>query len=397
MRTWRYIRLKAQRRLKPILAHILSGFVSPLLNIALSWWVVESAGEDVWGGFVDYRLVAVLAVGIIAWGNNDWLLRAFARTPSQVGYLWRRIFVSRAILLFIALPLVLIAPLKMDEASLLFLWIVAGFVAQSFQVAVLYTRRFSVSIIADLVSYVAVFGGLIFFGETWTPDLILRYFVIGQVARAIVLAIGFRKPYLVGEFGNISFRYFYLALPFFIHYIAGMLISRVDLYCVSWMLKEDALTGRYQIFIAFLIHLQSLAGFILLPFVKNIYRLSNKSIGKVALRLFAAGVVITLLGVPAVWAVVTYGFGIVLSWKMYLWGGLMVLPIWYYSPFIYLLYKSEEQQKVVLANVGGVLVNVALNLVLIRVMELEGAILASFVGQVFMLVVVMIYARGVKE
>lgn len=392
MRTWRYIRLKAKRRLKPILGLLISSNLGPISGIFLSWLVVKLTNEGVWGGWTDWRIISTLAVATMTWGNSDWLIRAFARTPAKVGNYFRLALVSRSIFLAMALPAILLSDLPLEVGMLLFLLMVTGFFTQSLQVAVVYTHKYLPPILGEILQLGIILAGILIKGNKLSPEDILLFFALGSVGKLVVMVPFFRKPFFVGEFPSISFRYFYLALPFFLHQILGMLQSRVDLYCVSWILKDDFLTGRYQLFSGLLLQVTALAGFVLMPFTKNLLRMTAKQVFMASFKLLGLGIIITGLGLPAIWAMMEYGYGIHLPFHFYLLAGGMILPIWMYAPLIYLLFQQNGQLKVVFVNLGAVLLNIGLNLMFIQRMELQGALLASCISQWFMLGMVCAYA-----
>lgn len=388
---------KNKKRLLSIISYAASNLLLPALNFLLAWLVIHWSDRNLWGAFVEYLIFAQLAVHLMSWGNQEWLLRAFSKNPGDMGRLWRKVLVSRGILIFIAVPSVLLSGFESSTMSPLLLWIAAGFMHQSFQVWVVYYRRFFLSIAAELAAFAILFMGLWINRDNINPEIILKFFALGMAFKALTLGLAFRKQAFQGQFGSITFKYFQVALPFFLLGFSGMLQSRVDLYCVAWILEDKTLTGTYQVMIGFFIYLQAVAGFVLTPFVKNLYRLPDASLSRMAWKLLAFGVVVTAAGVPLVAWALHLLYGIELPLRFLLWGAFTVLPIYFYLPYNYLLFKNQGQQKVLLANVGGILLNIALNLSLIGSLELEGALIATAAAQVFTLLLVVWYARNSQQ
>jgi O-antigen/teichoic acid export membrane protein len=178
--------------------------------------------------------------------------------------------------------------------------------------------------------------------------------------------------------------YFGVALPFFLLGFSGMLQSRIDLYSVSLYLPAEAV-GHYQLFINLMIYLQAVANFILTPFVKGLYRLDHDAIHRISLRLLAIGIVlvpVALLGVN--WLLPSL-YAIELTPSYLLLGGLFALPVYFYLPTIYALYKADRQQSVLWVNLSGAALNLLLNLLFIPRMGALGALLATTLVQWFML------------
>jgi O-antigen/teichoic acid export membrane protein len=69
-------------------------------------------------------------------------------------------------------------------------------------------------------------------------------------------------------------------------------------------------------------------------------------------------------------------YGILLPSAFYWLGGLAALPLFYFSPIIYALYKAEKQTTVLLVNLLGIGSTLILNLILLPHLGLIGAIVA---------------------
>jgi hypothetical protein len=184
---------------------------------------------------------------------------------------------------------------------------------------------------------------------------------------------------------KIDFAYFRLALPFFLLGLSGMLASRIDLYTLSALAPKSDVAA-YQVVINLLLYIQAGANFILIPFVKTIYRLDEATIRKMAIRLFLAGCVI----IPPALILLRWLIGVVydLTYADAFWlmGGLFVLPIFGYLPIIHRLYGQNAQNFVLWVNIAGAIGNGVLNLMLIPPLGILGALTASAISQWVMLV-----------
>jgi O-antigen/teichoic acid export membrane protein len=159
-----------------------------------------------------------------------------------------------------------------------------------------------------------------------------------------------------------------------------MLQSRIDLYSVSIFLSEREV-GQYQVFINLMIYLQAIANFILMPFVKSLYRLDHDTIHRVSIRLLGLGI---LLVPPALFSVnwlLSSVYAIELSPLSLALGGLYVLPVYFYLPTIYSLYKTDRQNTVLGINIAGSALNLLLNLFLVPRLGAIGALLATTLVQ----------------
>ena len=369
---------------------------APLMNIAAAWWVIRVSGEELWGAFVDPLIITGFALHILNWGSKEFLLRAFAMRPDAIPVLWKQAFVSRGMLLFMVLPALFLAELGWEETGFLLTWIFAGYFKQSFDAPVAYNRDFGRALLVEVGAAAVLFGGLYFAGPELRLLDLLKYFALSQVLRAILFGIFYGPTYLPGPYPRVQFRYFRVAMPFFLLGFAGMLGTRTDLICVSiWM--DDASAGRYQVAINLLIWVQAGAGLLLYPFVKNIYRLPDKSLRRLSNKVFLGGILVSALAAPAIWAATRYFFHIDIGWEFHALSALFILPIYGYTVYIYLLYKHKRQQQVLLANFGGVMLNFALNMALIPEFGLTGALLGTIGSQFFIFFMVRVYARQLRQ
>lgn len=366
-----------------------------IANIAAAWWVVTESSEAVWGAFVDPMLFAAISIHILSWGNKEFLLRAFALRPDAIGTLWKQALVSRGALLFIVLPALFLTQWDISTVGMLMAWVMAGYIRHSFDVVVLYQRNFGTALLVELGATAILATGLFIYRNELAVESLVMVFTGSQIFRALAFMLIYGKAFLFGPYPQIQFRYFNAALPFFLLGFVGMLSTRTDLICVSfWM--EDEMVGRYQVLINFLIYLQVGAGLLLYPYAKNIYRLPDRSLFKLARRMVLPGTGATLLGVPLVMFGLDWFFGIDLELKFWLAATFFVIPIYLYSTYVYLLFKHKAQQQVLLANAGAAVLNLGLNILLIPDFGIWGALLGSAAAQWFTLLMLVLYARRFK-
>jgi O-antigen/teichoic acid export membrane protein len=371
-----WFRGKTRRRIGTILLNSLHSLLQPVLNIAVSFIVVRRADEALWGAFVAVLIVVQLLLHVIAWGNKDYLLRAFSRTPAKIRTLWQTNISTRAVFLLLTLPLL---TLFYDQlAGALLLWVVAAFIASSFDVLVIYQRRFLIALFVEALATGFVVFALVT-ADALTVPYILWAFALGATLKAALWLLIFRHM-LKGLRPRFEARYFDHAATFFLLGFSGMLGSRIDLYTVSALLDEQS-TGRYQIFINLMLYLQAMAQFIMLPFVKSVYRLDDGAIQHMMMLLFRGGVFIIPFALVAAHRLFIWVYDIHYDLMFMLLGGLFVLPIYAYLPLIYRLYKRNEQGAVLRKNLIGAGANLGLNLLLLPVWGLHGALFSSALMQ----------------
>jgi O-antigen/teichoic acid export membrane protein len=379
-----------RRRLSLVITNSLNSLLLPLFNVLISLWVVRLASVDLWGAFVELLIVAQLGAHVLAWGNKEYLLRAFSFDPGRVILTWRSNLLTRLALFPAFALIVMLLSWSPVQMLLLMLWTLGLMLCQSFEVLIVYRRAFVASIWIELGAIAVMLAVITVLGARLTLDGLLLLFAGVTLGKAAALALSFRQESLAATVdsvswqGRLDFSYFGAALPFFLLGFSGMLQSRIDLYSVSLFLPEREV-GQYQVFINLMIYLQAIANFVLMPFVKSLYRLDYGAIGRVSVRLLGLGV---LLAPPALLGVnwlLSRVYAIDLPPLFLLLGALYVLPVYYYLPTIYGLYKADRQNTVLWVNLSGCALNLLLSLFLVQHMGAIGALLAATLVQWFVL------------
>ncbi len=371
---------RAQRRGLAVLMHALNGLAVPLAGPLFAFLVVRFASVDTWGAFVRALIVAQLAAHIAGWGNKDFLLREFSRYPGRLAATWQKNLFTRLVLL-LALPvLLLVLGYPPARAGWLALCALGLLLDQAYDVVVLYRRAFVFALVVEAAGVALLAVPVLWLGPRLNADTLLAIFALANLAKAAVLALRFRGLATPGWAGGFDLGQLRAALPFFLLGFSGLLQSRADLYTVSVFLSERAL-GQYQVFSNLMLYGQAVAGFILLPFVKSLYRLSYQASLRLAVRLGAVGLVVLALFLPVVHLTLTWLYQLDLPLAMLLWGGLSIWPIFFYLPIIYALFKVERPAWVIALNVLGVAVSVLVNLALLPRYGLVGAAAGAAAAQ----------------
>ena len=377
---------KTRERIILIVVHAIRSLIIPVLNIGLSYLFIQLASKELWGEFVGPLIWVTLGVHICSWGNKEYLLRAFSRDPAQLHIQWQQSLGTR--ILGIIIPLAGFAVMGFSGMLLFWMsvWLLASFWYQSFDVAILYTRRFVPAIVIELAGFAIIAGGALLSGQT--PDIVLiaSLYAWAILAKALLLSLLFSKTL----FRKFRFRWkkeqIILAVPFFLIGMSGMLQSRADLYIVNLWL-EDADVAVYQVMINIFIYVQALSGLILLPFVRNLYRMKVAEILRLSRRMLRFGFLVSVAVLPMAWIVLNVLYTFQLGWPFFLCGALFFLPSFWYLPVIYVLYKKQKERTVLWINLLGVAFNVVFNLLLIGPMGILGALIATVIAQWVMLLV----------
>jgi hypothetical protein len=159
------------------------------------------------------------------------------------------------------------------------------------------------------------------------------YFAVAELVKSIVVFIYFKAKWLPVFFKNFDWNYFEVTFPFFILYFSGMLASKIDLVFVTHFFSKEEI-ARYQVLINFLLILQSLPVMILLPFVKNIYRVKAEVVKKISLRLFVSGIFISCIAVLLIKLVIQFLYGFTYDVQVFFFAWLIVLPVLLFTHYL---------------------------------------------------------------
>jgi len=363
---------KLQRRAGLVAANSLHNLLPMLLTPLVSLLVIRQTAPEVWGAFVGSMITVQLAAHVIAWGNDAYLLRDFSRNPARIPAAWQSCFRTR-LLLFGGLALLAVVAYG-ETAVWLILWGAALMLHQSCAVLITYKRDFILAAAVELSGLAVTITAVWQWGSALTPERLLHLFALVTLVKAAVL-LGRYRAIVWGGNGRFQPRYFTLALPFFLLGLGGMLNSRIDLYIINAHFSTEEV-GAYQIFTSFLLYIQALSAFILLPYVKTIYRLPYATIRKLSRSLFGLGGLIVPPAMVALYFLLSQLYGITLPAPFFWLGGLACLPVFYFSPIIYALYKAEKQTAVLAVNLLGIIGALVLNTLFLPRWGLIGAIIA---------------------
>ncbi|MEZ4775413.1 MAG: polysaccharide biosynthesis C-terminal domain-containing protein [Bacteroidia bacterium] len=374
------IRSTIWRKSRTALIFAVRNLLIPILNISISLLVIQLGSETLWGGFVNTLIWVSLTLHILSWGNKEYLLRIFSKNPSRIIQVWQENLFTRGTGLFLAAGIFLWQGFPSGTYGWILLWLMTAFIAQSWEVIVLYEKQFGLAIFTELAGFGLIAGGLFRLGGDITLIQIVYLYAISNLLKSAMLTFWFRKTGLAVFQFSLSKKHLSEAFPFFLVGLSGMLNTRIDLYMANAWLTEDKV-AVYQVMTSLFIYLQAFSGMITLPFVKNIYRLPSENIARIPYKLGGIGLVLLLAAIPATWWVLNGLYKFDLEAAFYVWGFLLAFPIYWYLPTIYLCYKHQKEGLVLGLNALGIAVNIGLNIYFIPLWDIKGALIASVIAQ----------------
>lgn len=352
---------RMRKRLGVILTNSANSLLVPLFSPVAAVLVVRMAGgPGLWGDYVRVLVVAQLVSHIVGWGNKDYVLREFARTPAARAAAWQTSFFTRLALLAVAGAALALVGFGPARGLLVALLVGALTLAQAFEVFVLYRRDFAFALGVEALSVAVQAAPILALRSALTLEALLLAVGAATLVKAGMYAWRYRAEVGTRREGHLDLGWLRRAWPFFLLGLSGLLQSRVDLYAVTAWLPRDQI-GRYQVYANLMIYLQSVAAFVLVPFVRSLYRLNDRALFALSLKLGLAGLVVVALGVPAAALALRYGYALDFAPAFWLAGALFVLPIYFYLPIIYALFKADKALWVVAANGVGLTLSLALS------------------------------------
>lgn len=377
--------MKSLNRIWIIIQNSVNNLITPVISILFSYIIVNKYNAGLWGSFVYYLIILNLTTHLLGWGNKDYLLREFSRNTKSITSIWFESILTRSIAFPVIIILFYFLSDSFNEYIILVILAILFYIYQSFDVLIIYNRKFIQAFFTEIISF-AILTGLIFsFGISNLYSL-LSFYAISFSSKPLMMFLFFGK-FLFGKrkFSfHLNFRFYIYSFQFFIIGFTGLVQSRLDLYLTGFYLQKENL-GKYQVIINFLAILQALAGFIVSPFVKDIYRMKNESVKKLEQRIGSYGVILSFPLVFIIYFVLFYFYNFDLSPDYIFYFLLFVIPVYMYIVPVYNLYKNGNQNKVMLITIGGIIVSLVSGIILIPLMEIKGALLSNIISQVFML------------
>lgn len=372
---------KLIKRFRIVILNTLANMSAPVANMVCSWLVIRWISPELWGSYTKIFLLLMLALQITGFGSKEFLLREFSKSPKDIFNHWFSSLRSRFFLVIGGIILFVFFPFENDLKITLICWLLVRFLYLSFDPILLFQKKIGITLLLE--SLALVFFGLLLWirpentGVLW----LMNSFLLLDALKALVLSVYFSKEIKTALNGGYRMSFFTGAFPFFLLSISGMISSRADLYLVSFNLDKIQV-AQYSVLLNFLIYLQALSNFIFQPFMKNFYRINRQATKRMITQFWGIGILVAMLGVPAIlWGCAIF-FHLEFN-TVFLWIGILyVVPVYFYLPKIYYLYKIGKEKTVLNVNLAGIILNISLNILWLPSLGMTGALLAASLVQV---------------
>lgn len=352
-----------------------------IFSVLLSLEVIRLCSKEMWGSMVEVLLWFGIASHILNFGNSNLLSREFSLMPKNMVFDWSKSLQARFWLYILACFILVFLPLNMTMKSFLLILLSANFLYRSYDAIILFRRQFSISVILETGGFLIISIYILIEKTNLTLSSLVGVYSIAEVCKAITIYLLFLPEIKIPSL-NFNMHYMVIAFPFFLLEFTGLLQSKADLMCVTYFLSKDKI-AQFQVYINFLLLVQSVAGFVLAPFVKNIYRMKSPSIKKLALNFLKFGTILAFIAIFFINFFIRYFYHFSMSPLILCWGVLFIIPVFYYVPIIYHIIKYNKQRTVVTLNIIAALIALILNGILIPNSPdgISGAIAASAITQ----------------
>jgi len=363
----------------------------PLSNVLIAYLIILYNSPEFWGNIVYIILTIEFAISIISWGQRPYLIREFSLNPSSINRDWSNSFIYRIPILIVFLAIIPFLGFVLRLVLFLALWTIARYIYQSFEAVIQYERKFQFSLLNELTGLLLMAVPILLLRSELDLAIVVMLYSLSYTFRALVVLFYFRsmlKSLFLSRPNTVtvlraSKDHLVISFPFLLLTFSGMLQQRTDLYCVAFFL-EKAEVAKYQVYLNFLAFSQLAASIILSPYARNIFRLNEPSLRKLEKSFIKLGAGLTLVLIAMVYLLIRYVYQFELSAYLY---GLGFIYVWLF--YFYLIPnfeygKHRKQQLVAYYSLAGGLVNLMGSIFLTPTLELEGALIAGVISQLFM-------------
>lgn len=346
--------------------------------------VIYYSKKEIWGEFVSILLFTLIATQFINWGNKEYLLRVFSKIPSEIKNTISSNLVTR-------FPLVILFStigffyFKLDFGFYIFLWLLGRFLIHSFEVLIVYEKKFVYSTIIESVCFLIFLLTFYYFKSDFSLQTLVILYSLYQLIKGLSYLFLFKEIICFNKI-SFNFNFYKISFWFFLLSFLGFLTSKIDVYVVDYFLDNKTL-ANYQIINSLLIFVMSISALIYNPFTKNIYRTNENVIIKTKKTLLYLGIIIVPISILVFNFVLKYFLNISFSIYFYIIAILYVFPSFIYGIDIIELFKQNQERKVVLYLIFGILINVIITSILLYYnFGITGALFGAMFSQLLILI-----------
>lgn len=343
------------------------------LTLTLGFYFV---GQKNWGEFVSVSLWIYFLAFLLKWSGQNYMIKEFSKNPSKIYSLFYSNLIERSLFLIPGLVLFFVFPKPVALASFLFLLLLH--IYNSFDSLLVYYQKFSLQFLIELIGFCTVVFGL-YAMKTASVNLIIYWFCISLFIKIVLLLLFFRSA-LTKTALEINWSNIYLTLPFFLIGFSGWLASKVDLYVVNYYFTKEKLAA-YQLLATSFLMLQSVSGYLIMPFHKHLFRLPKKTIHKIKSKLALAAFPLIAVSGIGIWLFLEKIMMLHFSVSFYILGALSAIPSFYYAVDIMQLYRKNKEKTIVKLCFICIIISLLSMILFIPVFDIFGVLFSVFLTQ----------------
>jgi O-antigen/teichoic acid export membrane protein len=349
-------------------------------NVLLSFVAVRLFSIEWWGGIVPYLIIFQLGSFFISWGSQTYLQREFSKDIKKIETIWLDSLISRIPLFVISCLVILILNIPFYYKACIIAWLLLNYGYRSYESLILFRRKFIFSLWLNLIIAIFFISIVIIYKNLLNTSHIIGLYVIFEFVKLVSCIFYFRSDFKNKILFRYSFSTFLICFPFFIQGLIGLLQSRIDTYYVAFSLSKQEL-AKYHILINLLLLVKAMIDMCLRPFLKNIYRMNIHSLKKIS-RQFTFWGIFGSIGIVAIlYLILTYMYGLKVETYILFMSYLYIIPMYYYATIIYIYYKYNKENIILLFGTLILLVTLILDIILISRFGIFGALTTAVIRE----------------
>jgi O-antigen/teichoic acid export membrane protein len=355
--------------------------VNTFVRLFSSVLVFQLKSPELWGEFVKVSIIVQLLSFVTGWGQRDYLIKNFSKSPKGIYLNWGNSVYSRLPILFLVLTVIFFLPFPLSTKIIMCLWLIGHYFGSSFQVIILFLRKFKFSFWCELLTGIILPLLIFIYASNLSVLVILSGVVIGLLFKMALYAFYFRE-FLLSKYFGFDQRHIIKGFPFFLPSVLGLVQSRIDTYFVAIYLEEQVL-AYYNIFISLLNFSYNVINFIITPFSKNIYRISLPSLKKLQYNVVLISSLFAIFSMLVSKSILPYYYGYSLPNLFFIIGTLNIVAFSTYVLIINKLFRFNLQKLVSIVPLVILILQIPISIYLIPIYSIQGALIINFGGQIF--------------
>ena len=382
-------------RFKTISLFGVSQLLSVFSVLILSYIIIQFHSIDLWGEYVEVLIWINFFLLFLSFGNNDYLLKSFSKTPSTINQQWTNNVLSRSILLIPSIVLIYFIPFFENLEIYILLLILLQFFNQSFKVLIIYHRRFKLNIWIESGYLLSLIALVLISLETLDLKSLIQIIIIGQAFKLTLFSM-----VLLKDFKDVKIKFQIVelkrSLPFFIPLAVGTFRSKIDAYYGTHFFSVSNLS-KYQVFLSFLALAQMASTFAITPYLKNYYRSSDTAIKKVQRRFFSYGWGFSLILTILIYIAISKVYLLEFTFQQYGLAFLFMIPLFLHVLLVSEYYKKDKQNKIAFFASIVVVVQAISGYFLIKYWNINGALILKVLGQWGIVIILWMWMRKMRK